>query len=343
MVIIILLGITAVVVGVAIGVTKFTLGVFDTVRDDQAAMSEQKRARAQLQARWTLVVIILALGAAAAAFSGMRDTPLQQTAALFIGIPVILAIATVFVPTRGSSIGVACKTVTIGLLVALVFLGEGMICVAMSAPLFYVVAIIMGHTADEIHKRRRAGRSRIFSCVVLMAFAPMTTEGVVPMTTIDRNVVVSDTRIVEATREEVEAALVAQPRFDRPLPFYLGIGFPRPTMTRIDESTWTITMRGGEMRLNGMEPRAGNLVLAVEDRGPGFISWKAVSDDSHMRHFLSWQRSKVEWQAIDADRTRVTWTISYSRDLDPAWYFGPMERYAVHLAAGYLIDSVATP
>jgi hypothetical protein len=46
---------------------------------------------------------------------------------------------------------------------------------------------------------------------------------------------------------------------------------------------------------------------------------------------------------VDAATTSVTWTIRYRRDLDPAWYFGPMERFIVKRAADYLIDSVATP
>jgi hypothetical protein len=62
-----------------------------------------------------------------------------------------------------------------------------------------------------------------------------------------------------------------------------------------------------------------------------------------MTHYLNWEASRVEWQPIDAGSTRVTWTLRYRRGLDPAWYFGPMERYAMHLAAGYLIDAVATP
>jgi hypothetical protein len=341
--VLILLFITLIVTAMAMGVSKMAIRYWLRARDRQAGMSEDERAGARRDAQWKLVGIILAVAAAAAAFAVIRDTPLQQTSALFIGIPVILAIATVFVPTRGSAIGVACKTVTIGLLVSLLFLGEGMVCVVMSAPLFYVVAIIMGKIADEMNEDEPSGRSRLYSCVALMAIAPMTVEGVFPLTTIDRHVVVSDTRVVAATPDQVAAALVATPRFDRALPFYLGIGFPRPTLTRINGDRWVITMRGGEMRLNGMEPRTGDLVLAIDDRGPGFIHWRAVSDDSHMRHFLSWQASRVEWQAIDAQHTRVTWTISYRRDLDPAWYFGPMERYAVHLAAGYLIDAVATP
>jgi hypothetical protein len=39
----------------------------------------------------------------------------------------------------------------------------------------------------------------------------------------------------------------------------------------------------------------------------------------------------------------VTWSLRYRRMLDPAWYFGPMQRYANQLTAGYLIDTLATP
>lgn len=97
------------------------------------------------------------------------------------------------------------------------------------------------------------------------------------------------------------------------------------------------------MRLNGMEPRAGDLVLEIEKRQPGLVRWRAVRDDSHMTHFLLWQEASVRWEAIGPQATRVTWTLRYRRNLDPAWYFGPWERYAARLAAGYLIEAVATP
>jgi hypothetical protein len=102
-------------------------------------------------------------------------------------------------------------------------------------------------------------------------------------------------------------------------------------------------MRGGEMRLTGLEPRTGELVLERDGNAPNVVTWQVISDDSHMTHYLNWQSARVEWQSLDQTTSRVTWTISYRRGLDPGWYFGPMERYAMHLAAGYLIDSVATP
>jgi hypothetical protein len=117
--------------------------------------------------------------------------------------------------------------------------------------------------------------------------------------------------------------------------------------TRIERSAdmtrWVIQLRGGEMRLDGMEPRTGDLVLDLEEARLGLLRWRAVSDSSHMTHFLMWREAIVQWEPLDAHTTRVTWTLRYRRGLDPAWYFGPMERYAVRLAAGYLIDSIATP
>jgi hypothetical protein len=211
----------------------------------------------------------------------------------------------------------------------------------MSAPLFYAVALFVGWAVSEINAPQ--DRGRLLSLIPILAILPMTLEGVTPLTTIDRVTTASETRVVDASAADIAAAIGGPPRFDRQLPFYLGMGFPRPTTSHYDGRRWVIQMRGGEMRLNGMEPRAGTLILERDAEGPGFISWKAVSDDSHMRHFLSWQSSHVEWTAIDAKTTRVTWTLTYRRDLDPAWYFGPMERYAVRLAAGYLIDAVATP
>jgi hypothetical protein len=295
---------------------------------------------AERRARMWLVGFVAVLSTASAAFQLMRSTGLQQTSALFIGIPALLATAVVFVPTR-SAIGIACKSVTIGLLISLIFLGEGILCVLMSAPLFFGVAVLIGAMIEQL--RAPEQRHNILSWIALCSVVPMGLEGVTPITTINRNTTVTETRIVQAPAEAVSAALLDRPRFGRPLPSLLSKGFPRPIAASSDGHTIRVEMRGGEMRLNGMEPRTGTLVLERVDARPGFLRWRATADDSHMRHFLTWQSSDVEWHAIDAATTSVTWTIRYRRDLDPAWYFGPMERAAVRLAAGYLIESVATP
>ena len=310
---------------------------YQSMRQELEGATEE--AIADRRSRIVVAAMIAAVAAASVAFRILMKMQLGQTAALFVGIPALLAVAAVFSPTPRSAVGVACKTVTIGLLTSLVFLGEGIVCVLMSAPLFYLVAVLI---AKGIERNRRETQ-QFGSWIALLAVLPMSLEGVAPITTVDRIVVVSETRVIRVPASDVAAAIRAQPRFERQMPKYLAIGFPRPASASIDGDRWVIRMRGGEMRLNGLEPRTGDLVLEKDAEGPGFVSWRVVSDDSHMTHYLNWKASRVEWQPVDDGTTRVTWTLRYRRGLDPAWYFGPMERYATHLAAGYLIESVATP
>src|SRR5688572_13349646 len=238
--------------------------------------SRQTGDEAQRTARLTLLCMIAVVGLGSVIFRVMVGSGLEQTAALFIGMPTLLATAAVFIPTR-SAIGVACKAVTIGLLISMVFLGEGVLCVVMSAPLFYLVALLVG-TAIEAG-RRRPSTHRTFLLLPLLAMPAMSLEGVTPHTTIARDNIVVATRIIHAPAASVAASLIAPPRFDREMPAVLTWGFPRPLSTSIDGRTMHVQMRGGEMRLDGMEPRVGTLTLVRDDVGPAHVSWRATADD----------------------------------------------------------------
>jgi hypothetical protein len=299
-----------------------------------------------MRARNAVAALIGGVALASLAYRFLVAQRLQQTAALFIGIPALLAIVVVFAVMPRSATGVACKAVTVGLLVSMLFLKEGILCVLMSAPLFYAIAIAIASSMESRRTKEPASRT-LFSCVIVLTVIPMSLEGVTDFTSLNREETVTESRIVRASSAAVAHALFEPPRFSRVRPLYLRAGFPSPVFSRIDPSAdrrrWVIEMRGGEMRLNGMEPRTGDLVLELEETRPGFVRWRAVSDTSHMTHFLTWREAVVQWEPVDARTTRVTWTLRYRRDLDPSFYFGPMERYAVQLAAGYLIDAVATP
>ena len=301
----------------------------------------------QEHSRMTVARLIVAVAIAMLAYQALLTHELQQTSALFVGIPALLAVAVVFGVSPKSATGVACKAVTIALLVSLLFLWEGVLCVMMSAPLFYAVAIVISWFVQFVRDPERDRIVTLRSYAFLLVLVPMSLEGVTGMTTIDREESVSVSRVVDAPAGVVRDALFASPRFDRALPLVLRGGFPSPVASRIERDAggtrWVIQMRGGEMLLNGMEPRTGDLTLRLEESRPGVVRWRTISDTSHMTHFLFWRDIIVRYEAVDASHTRVTWTIRYLRGLDPAWYFGPMERYAVQWAAGYLIDTVATP
>jgi hypothetical protein len=59
-----------------------------------------------------------------------------------------------------------------------------------------------------------------------------------------------------------------------------------------------------------------------------------------LSRWLDLERAVVTWEAVDATTTRVTWRFEYERLLFPSVYFGPLQRYGMDQAAGYMLDAV---
>jgi len=260
---------------------------------------------------------------------------LEQTSALFIAIPAAIAIMVSLAPRAKTVTGAILKALTIGLLISGVLLGEGFICIIMAAPIFYVVGIIVGLSIDSARKKRAT-----MTCLLLFAFLPMGFEGTRERWSFAREDSVTVERIVHANSTEVQATLAHSPRINGKLALYLRLKFPRPVSARGEG------LEQGDQRVihfAGGEGHPGDLVMQVAESEPGRVRFVALSDTSKIAHWLTWRSSEVSWNAVDGGHTRVTWTLNFRRDLDPAWYFRPWERYAVRLAAEYLIENNATP
>lgn len=285
--------------------------------------------------QWMWLLAIAAAVATSVYYHLLLINRLEQTSALFIGIPALIAAICVLTPKPRTATGTAVKSVTLFLCIAGAFLGEGFICILMASPLFYLIAVLIGRARD-----RDTSRGHVLSCVIILAALPLSIEGVLPVLSLARQEAVTAERVIPASSQAVESALSTPPRVNGTLPFYLRLGFPRPVSAALSG-----TSPGDRyiIRFAGGEGKPGDLVLEVAEHRPGLLSFRALSDTSHVAHWLSWEESKVEWQTVDASHTRVRWTLRYRRLLDPAWYFRPWERYAVRLTAEQLITDAATP
>jgi len=284
--------------------------------------------------QWTLAALILALAAGGVLYRLFVMHNLEQTAMLFIGLPAVLAIILALSPPAQNATGMIMKGMAIALLMSGPILGEGFICVLMAAPLFLLVGLIVGLV---IERRRRPPFLR---ALILLPLLLSSLEGATPALTLPTREAVTATREVHATPYEVERALAAAPRFDRTLPPFLRLKFPLP------QAASGAGLQPGALRVirfGGGEGKPGELTMRVTERAADAVTFQAVSDRSHIAHWLTWRQARVTWRPLGPNRTEVRWTLLYDRELDPAWYFGPWERYATRLAAGYLIDNLATP
>ncbi|MEZ4866122.1 MAG: hypothetical protein R3C14_32700 [Caldilineaceae bacterium] len=96
------------------------------------------------RARWVLVGLILALAAARLAQMWLLQHELQQTAALFVGLPTLIAVIITLTARPASLIGMIVTGITIAIVLSALVLGEGIVCLIMAAPLLYLIGILAG-------------------------------------------------------------------------------------------------------------------------------------------------------------------------------------------------------
>ncbi|GAC1446772.1 MAG: hypothetical protein NVSMB56_08630 [Pyrinomonadaceae bacterium] len=285
--------------------------------------------------RVKLAGIIFAVAMGSVAYRLLVWKHLEQTSALFIGIPTLLALAAVFLPNAKSATGMIMKVLTLALLISGILLGEGFICIVMAAPLFYLVGLFFGLCYDYLKRRNESNANRNFS-LLMLPFLLMSIEGTHDKLSFTRNESVIVERMVTANGAQVEQILNQTPRFEKSLPVYLRLGFPQPVATsgaglHVGDRR-TIKFAGGE-------GKPGELILEIVEVNSNAVRFRAVSDTSHIAHWLDWKEAEVSWTPIDEKHTKVNWTLRYERHLDPAWYFAFWERYGVSCAANYLIDT----
>jgi hypothetical protein len=281
--------------------------------------------------RLRLVALCLAFAIVSLLYRALYLVRLETSSLMFVAVPVALTILLVLTVRPKSALGTALFGVTVGLLLSAVLLGEGVVCVVMAAPICYLVAAIVGWAID----RSRRGSSG--AMLVLIPVLLSSIEGVHDRLAFSRDEAVTAQVVVNAPADRVEAALSEPWRVDGELPPFLKLGFPTPFLAsgsglRVgDERT---------VRFHDM-PRDGALTMRIDRREDGRATFQPVSDDTMIAHWLKWRGVSIAWSPIDRDHTRLQWTMEYRRQLDPAWYFGPVERYAVRLAADSFAREVA--
>lgn len=286
-------------------------------------------------ARKTTTGAIVALALVSLFYRVLIGGGLEQTAALFIGMPTLLALLVAQLPPAKSYTGTLLKVTTLLLLLSGVLLAEGLICILMAAPLFYLIAVAAGLAMDLAKTRRAAARAMLLAPLGLMSL-----EGIHGDLSANRSEVVVVDRTVAATPDEVAAALAARPDFSKTLPFALRMGFPRPVRA-IGQG-----LDLGDRRVvhfAGGEGQPGDLLLEVSSSDPGHVVFEAVSDTSHIAHWMTWHSAEIAWALTPSGETHVTWTLRYDRELDPVFWFAPTERKAVELTASYLLDCLLPP
>ena len=311
-------------------------------------MNERDEGRA---ARWQVLGLILVLAVTSVAYRVVYGTGLQRTAALYVGVPSVLAVGLALLPRSRSATGALVKGSVLATLLAGIILPEGLACLLFALPLIMAVAVIVGAIVDA--SRRRQHRQGPTLMAVSFPLLLLSLEGVVG-TPFDTHDSATAAITVEASPGDVARALATPPRFATDPPALFGLGFNRPvgaTGAGIDVGDHrTIEFTGGThddhpLRLFGLTGKRSvdhhaQVHLTVVESRPGRVVFAVDHDGTMLARWVDLERAVVTWEAVDATTTRVTWRFDYERLLFPSFYFGPLQHYGMDQAAGYMLDAV---
>ncbi len=293
--------------------------------------------------QWKLFFTVLVIGCAGLVYWFLRRGGLEQSAALYTGLPLLLALGLSLTPPDKSATGATMKGMAIALLLAAPLLQEGYICILFASPLFFGVGLIIAAIVDWSRKRRDT-KGKLQSAAVVAVIALMAIEGTTPGTSFPREHEVVVSKLVPAPIEAVRTTLARAPVLGDNKPLFLRI-FPYPVALEgeglsVGDQRRATFVAYKHIFWNRIE---GSAVFAVTEATERKIAFELVSDTSYVAHYLGWKRSEVELTPTDAAHTLVTWRLSFHRKYDPYWYFGTLQKYAVGLVAEELIDHAATP
>jgi hypothetical protein len=283
-------------------------------------------------AKWVLGALVVAFGAVMfgwAVVSGHADSAL-----LFVGLPVLLALALVVLHGRTTH-GRVFQLTTVLLLLSAVALHEGAICVILAAPLVYGTA--HGVTALV---RLFARSSRPYALLPIPLLLLSAVEGTSDDLRLHPAQTVTVTRVVAATPQEVLHRLSRGPRPTevRSLPLR-ALAVPMPQHVAggglAPGDRWVFHYAGTS------HGSGGETVTRVRAAAADRVEFEVVSDTSITSRWMVWEGGSVRWRAAGARGTEVTVTLTYRRRLDPSWYFGPLQQGLTHEGAGHLLDMLA--
>ena len=84
----------------------------------------------------------------------------------------------------------------------------------------------------------------------------------------------------------------------------------------------------------------GKAELLIEHVGENKIKTRVLSDSTYFSTYLSGSGTEIELRPNAAGGTDISLRLNYRRNLDPAWYFHPLQKYGVTKMGELLIKEI---
>tara|TARA_R110002072_G_scaffold65527_5_gene161809 strand:+ start:327 stop:1265 length:939 start_codon:yes stop_codon:yes gene_type:complete len=295
--------------------------------------------------RWVYLIFLAGVGALTV--RALLDSRFANSSLLYVATPFLVSFLLFqFTPKPNKTSATLrylshIRDATIVMLATSAFLFEGFLCVLFFMPIFYLI-ISINFLADVFTNRRgRHDRSKLRASVLPIFIAVLAIEGVAPSTSFERQNEVTRTVIIDLSIDELKANMAMPIELPKKRHWFLSV-FPLP----VDVQAGSLE-RGDVHKLKFIYKRwfftniqEGRFDLRIDAVEATEVRTSVVSNTSYLSKYLKIKNTRIVFDPLPDGRTQVSLTIQYDRLLDPAWYFGPLQRFAVEQSGDYFISSV---
>jgi hypothetical protein len=292
--------------------------------------------------RWLYLLFLT--GCATMLVRALLDSDFRGSGLLYLGVPFLIAIAIhqfvprpprvegaidLVIPRPGRSGSmrhglVILRDGTIIMLATSAILFEGFLCVMMFLPIFWLAMGIALLTIYVAERQREKHGMKVYALPALLAV--IAAEGVSPQLSFSRDDVVTRSLVVNASPAAIKTHLAKPIHFAAQDSLFLSL-FPLP------DGAFTGSLHQGDVhRLHFTYRR---WFVTNVHKGEMHVRLAEVSDQRI--------RTEIDLTPLPDGKTRVSLSVRYTRLLDPYWYFGPMQHYAIEKSADYLLSNVIDP
>lgn len=290
--------------------------------------------------------IILIIGICVVGLRLLLGSPFSHSSLLYLAVPFFIAVVlyVAFPKTENESrVGYnmnRLRDATIIMLATSFILFEGFVCVLMFMPIYYF-AFGIGLLYTQLADRPTRDKNKLNVHIIPLVVVILSTEGMFSQTTLSRQNQVTYVKVIDANIEELKLNMAQPITFSQRRHWFLSI-FPLPTEINAGSLN-----EGDVHSLHFIYKRwfftnitEGDMELLIAEVDETRVRTKVIKNTSYMAEYMSIDGTEVSFNALDNDTTEVTITLFYERKLDPAWYFGNLQRYAMTKSAEYLIETV---
>lgn len=296
------------------------------------------------------IYILLVIGIASLLIRLLISYEFDRSALLYVGIPFLVALALLSIidkPEKPSLHRYYLHIVAWSLIVMLgtsIVLFEGFVCVVMFMPIYFAIILLMYLFQLLAQYLNHADKNKHYAHVLPVLILMSAFEGVIPSASFEREYSVTKELIVNSSIEEVKHQLTQAMQLEVERNWLLSL-FPMPS--RIDAGTLATgdkhTIDFVYHRWFVTNTHKGNMTLELTKVEQDYIKTTFLQDTSYIGNYLRLKGTEIKFTPQAGGSTQVSLTIHYHRFLDPAWYFGPLQEYAIGQTAALLLDELFVP